>query len=174
VNGVGTDLAARLAALRREFDDGFAAAPAAAVEASEDFLLAVVGGARSAFRLRDLRRLAPLPGLVRLPGGRAELLGAVGLGGAVIPVFDLARALGAAQSTEPRWLVACGADAEIAFAFDAWEGRLRAPRSRVRRTEGGAASRRFAEEIVSDGATVRAVVDLPSLAKSLMGARVRA
>lgn len=117
-------LLGRAAALRAQFDHGFAVAPSDDAAATTDYLAIRAGAAPHALRLADLaglfadHRIAPLPSDV--PG----LLGLAGFRGAIVPVYDLRRLLGCSTAAPPRWLVIAACE-PVGFAFDALDGHLR-------------------------------------------------
>jgi purine-binding chemotaxis protein CheW len=122
--------------LRRQFDASFAAPPAAAAASLDDLLLINVGPQRYALRLTEIRALHADLKIVSVPGPRAELLGVVGLRGAMVPIYDLALLLRQARALHPRWIaLAQGADV-VGFAFDAFESHLRVPASALAQGDG--------------------------------------
>lgn len=121
----------KAAELRQAFDRSFAEAPAADAALFDDFLAIRLGADPHLLPLAEVARLLPLRGLTRLPsptpGAAPELLGIVGIAGAVVPVYDLRVLLGYPAGEPPRWIVVC-AGAPLALAFDAFDGQLRHPR----------------------------------------------
>jgi len=147
--------------LRREFDRSFAEPPRDGREPVADVLAIRVGGDAWALRMEHLSHLASGRKVVPVPSRRPELLGVATVRGVLVPVFSLARLLGyAAPPGAPRWLAACGAGPDAAFAFDVFERYLRVPAAAFSRAD---TRRPHVEELVREGETVRTVVHLPSI-----------
>lgn len=106
---IGAAEAARIEALRRAFDERFAAPMAPRTEHIERLLLVELGGARFALRFAELAGIHVGRTIVRVPGGTPGFLGLSGIGGRVVPVFDLAALLGVgAAPPQARWIVLAG------------------------------------------------------------------
>ena len=111
----------RAAEMREAFDRGFAL-PRAINRPDDDRLLALaVGGDPYALRMDEIATLAVDRRITPLPSPVAELAGIVGLHGAILPVYDLARLLGYPAPGQARWLAVLSA-APVAVAFAAFDG----------------------------------------------------
>jgi purine-binding chemotaxis protein CheW len=112
------------AALRRAFDERFAAPPEIHAAPAERVLVVGVDGARLAVRLGEIAGVHAVGRVVRLPGGSPGFLGLTGVRGRVLPVFDLAVLTGAAANRRaPRWIVEVAAE-RVGLAVDALEGHV--------------------------------------------------
>jgi chemotaxis signal transduction protein len=160
-------LARTAAELRRAFDEGFAAAPAAAAQEPVDFLAIRAGGGRYALRLVDLAGLAADRAIVPLPSADAALLGIAGAQGQLLPVYRLATLIGAGGSeNESRWVAVCGGDEPVALAFAALDGHLRVPAADLF-VPPDQRERRFVREAIRLGTEVRSVLDLSSIVAAI-------
>jgi hypothetical protein len=111
----------RAAAMRAEFDRGFAQ-PRRVERPDTDRLLALrVGGDPYALRMEEIASVAVDRRIVPLPGPLPEFAGIAGLRGAIVPVYDLARLLGYPGDGRARWLAVLSA-APVAVAFAAFDG----------------------------------------------------
>jgi chemotaxis signal transduction protein len=118
-----SERADRAAAMRAAFDRSFAE-PATPVAAAHEALLAVrIGGQARAIALADIRAIHVDRRLATVPGPQPALLGLAAVRGVIVPVWDLRALLGAPRTEPPRWLV-LAAHANVAFAFDTFEGHL--------------------------------------------------
>lgn len=148
------DIDERAAALRRAFDETFAAAPHEAATPTDAFLAVRVAGDPFAIRLSEIALIAATPRIVAVPSRNPAALGVAGLRGSLVAVYSLARLLGYdGGRASHRWIaVAAGVDA-VALAFDEIDAFVRAPRD-----AGGA---------FDDAGVTRAVVDVASLVTSI-------
>jgi purine-binding chemotaxis protein CheW len=121
-----TGTSSRVAELRRDFDDSFAAPPAADMAAKVSLLAIRLAGKGFAIRLAEIAGLFADKKITRVPGASASMLGIAGFRGAIVPVYDLQCLLGEPAAKAARWLVHAAA-APVAFAFDVFEGQLRVP-----------------------------------------------
>lgn len=115
---------------------------------SEALPSAAPGLARHAFRIGELNLLTPqgtfcevmeLPSIARVPNSASWLLGLANLRGAVVPVFDLARAFGlrTAAPADTRLLVMDEGDKAVAVVIDGLPSLQRfSPQERVPCPEG--------------------------------------
>jgi chemotaxis signal transduction protein len=157
------------AALRRAFDEAFAAPPRAARRDDVTLLALRAGGEAVALRVLETAGFLRAPRIVPVPSRRGELLGVAGLRGAAVPVFGLARLLGRAEADEPRWIVLCEAGGErVALAFATFERHLVVPASSLHPAPGGAAGPHVAEILEHDGAS-RPILGVASLARAITG-----
>jgi chemotaxis signal transduction protein len=119
-----SQLTQRAAELRREFDRSFANPPSVEESAKQDLLAIRLGEQPVALRLSDIAGLFADKKITPVPGAGQFLLGIAGFRGAIAPVYDLQRLLGYPASRTLRWL-AIAATVPVAFAFTAFDGRLR-------------------------------------------------
>lgn len=113
--------------LRAEFDGAFQRAVDMTTPDVEDLIAIRVGGDPHAIRIAAVAGLFVDRRITRVPGRHPALLGLTGIRGTLVPVFDLATALGYARPSSSRWLV-IAARAPLALAFEAYEGHTRVPR----------------------------------------------
>lgn len=120
-------MSARLSAeeLRREFDRGFAAAPAPPARLVPVLVLRV-GGHRCAVRVVEAAGVHTCPAIAVLPSAVDELLGLVVLRGTLVAIYDLGALLGLERTAAPRWLLLAGRPA-VALGFDALESHTQIP-----------------------------------------------
>jgi purine-binding chemotaxis protein CheW len=118
-------------ALRRAFDERFAAPVAERPGPGERLLLVGLGGARFALRIDEIAGLHEARAIVRLPGGTAVFVGLAGIRGRVVPVFDLAAILGAAAPGRRRWIVLAEAGERIGLAVGQIEGHAEIDRAAI-------------------------------------------
>lgn len=129
-------------ALRRAFDERFAEPVAPHVADTERLLLADLGGARVALRLREIAGLAAAPTLVRLPGGSPGFVGLAGIRGRVLPVFSLAALLGVTAPPPARGSIVMVGDGERAGLLVAGvEGWIEVARGDLHTGDGGEVAR---------------------------------
>jgi chemotaxis signal transduction protein len=148
---------ARAGELRDDFDRGFAAALRPAETGHGDALCVRISGEPFAIRLADIASLHAGLRVVALPTGARELMGAAAIRASIVPVYDLAAALGMPRITEALWIVVhCGGAA--GFAFEVYEGHARVPE----RSTGGAARGHIVGQVTVDGQP-RSVIDLGSV-----------
>ena len=155
---------ARTAAdLRREFDLGFAAPPAAEPAQHERFLAVRIGGDPYVIRLAEIggiyagRHIAPMPST--LPA----LLGVAGFRGQIAPVYDLAALLGYPARAGPRWLVLTRSSDAVALGFDAFDAQWVVPAQDVVATSASASARPHVRDAVRANGELRPVAHLASV-----------
>jgi chemotaxis signal transduction protein len=122
-------LAGTAAALRRDFDESFAAPAASLTQPLEGFLAIRVGSDPFAFRLSEIAGLHVGVKIVSVPSPAVQLLGIVGIRGLMAPIYDLALLLRYPPSVNPRWLVIARAPQPVGFAFEAFESHLQVSRA---------------------------------------------
>ena len=153
--------------LRKAFDEAFAS-PLDEKTPHEDLLAVTIAGDPYAFRIRDIASLWARPTIVPLPSRRSDLLGLAGLRGALVPVYSLALTMGYPMAgPPPRWLVACGSRAPLAFAFEEFERYLRVPTSEIRGGAPPGRQRSHVDQLAGDGPLLRGIVDLTSIVRAL-------
>jgi purine-binding chemotaxis protein CheW len=161
-------LVARAAELRRGFDASFAAAATTGVASGEALLAIGVGERPHAVRLADIAELVVDRPVTPLAGPVPELLGIIGLRGALLPAFDLLALLGVSDRAPRRWLVVTAAAPRIALAFTRMDGHARVAAGAIARdpTSG--------REVVELAGAMRPVVEIAALVQRLAGPGARA
>lgn len=149
----------RADALRRAFDEGFAAPPTEA-QATEDFLAVRLGGDPHAIRVTDLARVTAAPKIVPLPSRSAAIVGLASVRGALVVVHSLARVLGYADVEAPSWIALAGGADALGLGIDSLEGFLRRPRG--------------AERVLEAGGVTYAIVDVRAVVETILTGRSNA
>lgn len=169
---LGERTARRLDELRRSFDAAFAEAPATTAEQRIALLSIRVGGDPAAIRVLDTLELLEVDRIVAVPSRRPELLGLIGLRGAVVPVYSLARLTGRAEGDPPRWAVLAGSADRIALAFTSFERHVRVAPADVHPV-GAIADRsaHVAGAVEIDGVS-RPILDVASIARAVTAAPI--
>jgi chemotaxis signal transduction protein len=171
---VSTDQATA-AALRRLFDEGFAA-PAASMTERVTHLLAVrVGSDPYALQLSQISSLHVDLKIVPIPSSTTQLLGIVGIRGELAPVYDLAAFLRYAPATNPRWIVFVRAPTLVGFAFEAFESHMQVPEASLPGGEGANAvtgaspgpSRQHLRGAVRAAGAMRPIIHLASVVEMI-------
>lgn len=163
---------AGLAELRRAFDETFAT-PAELEREELRALIEIRVGCDSMVLRADqitgigrCRRIVPV--LSRIP----ELIGIAGMRGAMVPVFDLAALLGRPPGTrQPPWIALAHAESPVALAFEEFEGQVEVKRTCLFDDE-SSPSRRHVRQLARIGSSVRAVIDVASVAEAIRAAAV--
>jgi chemotaxis signal transduction protein len=156
---------ARVGELKRMFDQTFAEAPRSDAESPEGDLLAVsVGGDPYAIRLSEVAGLLSDRKVTWLPGSAIELIGLMGVRGALVPVYDLGALLGYSRAAVPHWFLIAAA-VHVALAIDRFDGYLRVPREAVstESAPSGAKHSPHVREVVRTAELVRPIIDMPSV-----------
>ena len=155
----------RAAAMRAEFDLGFAQ-PRRIERLDSDRLLALsVGGDPYALRMEEIASVAVDRRIVPLPGPVPEFAGIAGLRGAIVPVYDLARLLGYQSDGHARWLAVL-TTAPVAVAFAAFDGYIVRPGGSITFEPAGGDSRHV--RVVARAADfVRPVISLASVVEAI-------
>lgn len=151
-------MSARADELRDAFDGEFAAAPRPPDPAHRDALCIRLAGEPYAIGLGDIASLHAELRIVALPARAPELLGVAAIRAAVLPIYDLAVALGMSGATTRRWIVVHRAGT-AGFAFERYDGHTRVAEAAI-----SAASRsgHIAGQLVVGG-QARLVIDLGSV-----------
>jgi chemotaxis signal transduction protein len=158
--------AARLRALRQDFDQGFAAPDAAPALEQENLIAIRIQGDRYGLSVREIRGVAVAGKLVALPSRSPGLLGLTGIRGAIIPVYSLAVLLGYPKAGgAPRWLALCGANEPVALGLGDFEGYVRVPTSALLPPD--RKGRAHVHRFVQAGDIVRAIVSVASVLSSI-------
>jgi chemotaxis signal transduction protein len=117
------------AALRRVFDESFAAPAASPTELLEDFLAIRVGSDPYAFRLAEIAGLHVGVKIVPVPSPATQLLGIVRIRGSMAPIYDLAALLRYPPALDSRWFVLARGPQPVGFAFETFESHLQSQAS---------------------------------------------
>ena len=155
-------LTERAAELRLAFDRGFAAPLRLDTAARQELLAIRIGAEPYVIRLSEISGLFAEKTITRVPGSAAALLGIAGFRGAIVPVYGLRTLLGHAGAQTPRWLVIAAA-AQVALAFEAFDGQLRVASDAVRPRQSGAEMPSYAREFIRTRDVVHPVLHLPSV-----------
>jgi hypothetical protein len=159
VTGGGATMLERLAELRSSFDRTFALPPLELEDGFVDLLDLRVGGDAYAVRLADVCALVVDRPPTRLPGAVPELLGVVGVRGAVVPAFDLAALLGGPRAERPpRWLLVAADTPVLGLAVEHLDGHLR-----VRHDGPAQKSTGFVGDLLPTPAGPRPVIDMAAV-----------
>jgi chemotaxis signal transduction protein len=148
----------RASELRDAFDRGFAAAARPPEPAHGDFLGIRIGGEPFAIPFGDIASLHAGLRIVALPTRAPELLGVAAIRAAVVPIYDLGVALGAASAGTPRWSVVVR-DGHAGLAFEGFDGHAQIPE----RSIAAATQRGHVRGHVLVGGQSRAIIDLGSV-----------
>jgi chemotaxis signal transduction protein len=162
----------RAAELRGDFDASFARAPDPATPPQLDLLVIRVAEHRYALRLSQVLAVHADRKLVAVPSPRADLLGLVGLRGAIAPVYDLGLLLGYGSTSAPRWLAHVRVATPLAVAFEHFEQHLRLPLADVTSalaTEG--AVHPFATGSAKSTSGPLSIIDLPAIYQEVTSTR---
>jgi chemotaxis signal transduction protein len=158
-----TEMAQRLAEIRRAFDESFAAPPRERGEQHTSLLIVRAAERRFAVRLDALAGIEHAPAIVPIPGGAPSLLGIVGIRGRLFAVYPLEAFLGWPSSQGARrWLLLTASDQGVAFAVDALEGFVQASAADLVPAGDGRMGEHV-HEALRDGSTLRPVASVSSL-----------
>jgi len=164
---------ARLADLRRDFDQVFAAPDAAQAKEQENLIGLRIEKDHYGISVPEIGGVAAAGKLVAMPSRSPGFLGLTGIRGTVIPVYSLAVLLGYPKAEEDvRWLAVCGAKEPLALALGSFEGYLRISRTDVHAPDRDA--RRHVHRFAQAGDVVRAIVSIASVVSTIQGTAERA
>jgi chemotaxis signal transduction protein len=159
--------------LRREFDGSFALPPREIATDLVDLLAIRVGERALALRVSELSAVATGRRLLEVPSRNAELLGLVGIRGALVAVLDLAALLGEAKAGEtPRWVALCAGEEQLALGFHALEGHLRLPEAALEAVDDERQG--LVSQVVREESGLRGVVSVPRIAARALALAGRA
>jgi CheW-like domain len=144
-------------ALRRRFDESFAAPAGSSPERLEDLLAIRVGASPQVLRLSQIAALSAGLKIAPVPSPVASLLGIVGVRGTMAPIYDLGVLLGYPHAANPRWTVFVRAPQTVGFAFESFESHLQVLASSV------------TGETVRAAGALRPIIDMPSVVAMLKG-----
>ena len=171
MSSAGSKLQGKVAEMRRLFDESFARPAITNISEPGADVSDQGGGEPLALRVTETSGLIALKNRVLpVPSKFPELLGLVGRGGAIVPVYDLASLLGfASRPDELKWLLFCGVDEAVAFAFEELEHQFGAISEDICLLEGGRQS--YFKESVRDGGCARNVIRLSKVVERIKGRR---
>ncbi len=144
-------------ALRRRFDESFAAPAGSKPQSVEDLLAIRVGADPYVLRLSQIAGLSASLKIVPVPSPIASLLGIVGFRGLMAPFYDLGALLGYQRAAEQRWTVFVRAPQTVGFGFETFESHLQIPVTSV------------TGETVRAAGALRRIIDMPSVVAMLKG-----
>jgi chemotaxis signal transduction protein len=144
-------------ALRRRFDESFAAPAGSNPESVEDLLAIRIGPDPCALRLSQITGLSAGLRIAPVPSPVASLLGIVGVRGVMAPIYDLGALLGYPRAARPHWTVFVRAPQTVGFAFETFESHLQISVTSV------------TGETVRAAGALRRLIDMPSVVAMLKG-----
>ena len=153
-------------ALRRLFDDSFAAAATAKSTRLEGLLAIRLGSDPYALRLSEIAGLHAGVKIVPVPSANAQLLGIVGLRGIMAPIYDMAALLRYPPAANPRWVVLARMSEPVGFAFETFESYLQVPETSLANDEGNAnagAARQHTSGTVRAAGALRPIIRMTSV-----------
>jgi chemotaxis signal transduction protein len=161
------------AALRRVFDESFAAAESSITGRLENLLAIRVAAGPYALRLPEITGLHADRKIIPVPSPEPHLLGIVGLRGMMAPVYDLAALLRYPPVTSPRWMVLAGGSQAVGFAFEIFEAHVQVPQAAVSsdaaQSEGNSAPRQYTRGTVRAAGALRPIIHLTSIVEMIRG-----
>lgn len=153
-------------ALRRLFDESFAAAATAKSTRLEGLLAIRLGSDPYALRLSEIAGLHADVKIVAVPSANAQLLGIIALRGIMAPIYDLAALLRHPPAANPRWMVLARMSQPVGFAFETFESHLQVPETSLANDEdsvdAGAAGQ-YAGGTVRAGGALRPIIRMASV-----------
>jgi chemotaxis signal transduction protein len=161
---------ATAASLRLSFDAGFALPPTASSESLDALLAIRIGAVPYALRLEDIGGLHAGLHVTPVPSPNGSLLGIVALRGTMAPVYDLGALLGYPPCTDSRWCALAPKPHLVGFAFAVFEAHVRIARTPAAIEDSAARADSVARHVrgtVQACDALRAIIDIPSLLKSL-------
>ena len=156
----------RVDALRREFDDSFAAEAVSGNVRSDELLALRLRGDPHLMRLVDVNRLLRVGPLLRYPSAATAWLGLTSVAGGVVPVYDLGVLVGYPPAGAPGWIALCAA-APVALAFDSFDGQVR---HMYERDPDGVPSGAGAGRVVGVAGVSYPLIDMDALVERLRAA----
>lgn len=165
-----------LGMLRQEFHQSFAAPIRDHIQETEDILAFRIAGDSYGLNARQISGITRAHRIVPIPGDTPELLGLVQVRGALVSVYSLAALLGysisAAQS--PCWLALCGKNGLIGLDLGQLEAYTRVSRTELFEPDEKREKKRYISQVARTGMTVRAIIDIASVAESIQRQTLRA
>jgi chemotaxis signal transduction protein len=163
----------RAAELREAFDRSFADPPVLDATQFEPLLDVRCGDAAYALRVRDIGGLVADVRVTPVSTPIRELMGIVGIRGAILPVYDLGALLGHAADPSPRWMAVAAGETPVGLAFSRLEGYLRLRADAIVAQGSSGATDHFVRHVVQLEAGMRPVVSIASVLDAIAD-RVRA
>jgi chemotaxis signal transduction protein len=114
----------RAARMRQEFDAGFVVPPLPDRPPRQRLLEVSVGGIRAAIPLQDCSGVQHAAATTPLPARERGFIGLTAVGGAVLPLYDLAARLGLERpsSAADGWIVVSAGRDRVCFLVDGIDG----------------------------------------------------
>lgn len=164
-----------LAALRREFDRGFAHAPTTRITGLQNFLGLLLGDDAFAIRITDMAGLYKDRLIAPMPSGAPAFLGVAGFRSLIVPVYDLAALLGYAPALSPGWLMLFrlnqSVNQSVALAFEKLDTHFSAKESELipapQRVAAPGSTRMHLSGAVRAPDAIRPIIHISSLIQSL-------
>jgi chemotaxis signal transduction protein len=157
------------AALRRSFDDSFAAPETSMIESQEGMLAIRVGADPYALLLSEIMGLYSDVRVIAVPSPVPQFKGIVGLRGMMAPVYDLAALMHYPPAASTRWMVLAGGARPVGFAFESFEAHLRVPAASAQNGGdaggGSGATRRYTRGSVHAAGALRAIIRMDAMMK---------
>ena len=157
------------AALRRSFDDGFAAPAISNSESQEGMLAIRVGADPYALLLSEIMGLYSDVRIIAVPSSAPQFKGIVGLRGMMAPVYDLAALMHYPPAASTRWMVLAGGARPVGFAFEGFEAHLRVPAASAENGGDaggvGGATRQYTRGSVRAAGALRAIIRMDAVMK---------
>jgi chemotaxis signal transduction protein len=157
------------AALRRSFDDSFAAHAIPKTESQEGMLAIRIGADPYALLLSDIMGLYSDVRITAVPSRMPQFKGIVGLRGMMAPVYDLAALMHYPPAPSTRWMVLAGGARPVGFAFESFEAHLRVPAASAQNGgdagAGGGSAGRYTRGSVRAAGALRAIIRMDSVMK---------
>ena len=157
------------AALRRSFDDSFAAPATPMTESREGMLAIRVGADPYALLLSDIMGLYSDVRIIAVPSRMPQFKGIVGLRGTMAPVYDLAALMRYPPAASTRWMILAGGTRPVGFAFEGFEAHLQVPAASAQNggDAGGAggATRQYTRGSVRAAGALRAIIRMDAVMK---------
>lgn len=156
---------ARVAELRRAFDEAFSEPAAVPDRDGEAFIGIGIGGRPFALRQSDLSQISRVDAVVEVPAASPALLGLTSVRGALVVLYSLGRLLGGAPSSStPAWMARVAGEPNLGLAFDVFEGQWRAPLRDVIDASRDASSAHV-RHMLRIGRRARPLIDVASISR---------
>lgn len=167
-------MANRAADFRNAFDKAYALPRVSGDNAvGEDFLAIRIAGDGYAIRLREISGLVKGRRIIACPSHVSEFQGIAGVRGTLVSVYSLPALLGYHIDIERApWLLLCGGEEPVGFAFTEFTGFTRAlPGQIYSETGRNAPSTQSARtaQVLRTGGEVRAIVSIDCLLERCLG-----
>lgn len=165
MNGMG-DMGGA-ARMRADFDRIFTEPPPAREAAGVALLTLWVGGDPYAIRGSEIGGLLAGRPITKMPGADPAYLGLAGLRGALLPVWDLALALGYPRAPRIPWMVFSSHEPAWALAFERFDAYHRVSKSALVAGPAQGPFSTVSRQGIDIGGTFRTVLDLDQLVKAI-------